>query len=104
MSAPGQNPNASRMLARRMPRDWRRADPRLTEIGHCHVHGIVERFGRYVLGTKGWRAEWVVIRELMARDTTTALSAADQSIVTGSHAQVACGNFGTLDGSSLAGR
>jgi len=60
--------------ARRMPRDWRRADPRLTEIGHCHVHGIVERFGRYVLGTKGWRAEWVVIRELMARDTTTALA------------------------------
>ena len=24
---------------------------------------------RYVLGTRGWRAEWVVIRELMAPDT-----------------------------------
>jgi hypothetical protein len=34
----------------------------------------VERFGRYVLGTEGWRAEWVVIRELMAPDTETALA------------------------------
>jgi hypothetical protein len=60
--------------ARRLPRDWRRADPAATEIGHCTVHGIVERFGRYVLGTEGWRAEWVVIRELMAPDTETALA------------------------------
>jgi hypothetical protein len=60
--------------ARLVPTDWRRADPRLTEIGHCDVHGIVERFGHYVLGTEGWRAEWVVIRELMAPDAETALA------------------------------
>ena len=46
----------------------------VTEIGRCDVHGIVERFGRYVLGTEGWRAEWVVIRELMAPDAATALA------------------------------
>ena len=40
----------------------------------CDVHGIVERFGRYVLGTEGWRAEWVVIRKLMAPNTKTALA------------------------------
>ncbi len=30
------------------------------------VTGVVERYGRYVLGTEGWRAEWVVIRKLRA--------------------------------------
>lgn len=30
------------------------------------VTGVVERFGHYVLGTEGWRAEWVVIRKLRA--------------------------------------
>jgi len=30
------------------------------------ITGIVERFGRYVLGTDGWRAEWVIIRKLRA--------------------------------------
>ena len=55
--------------ARRLPCDWRRTDPRLTEFGNCHVHGIVERFGCYVLGSEGWRAEWVIIRELMAPPT-----------------------------------
>ena len=34
----------------------------------------IERFGRYVLGTEGWRAQWVVIRELMAPDSKTALA------------------------------
>src|SRR5262249_43963106 len=58
----------------RMPRDWLRADPAMTEIGGCKVHGIVERFGHYVLGTEGWRAEWVVIRELMAPNAKTALA------------------------------
>jgi hypothetical protein len=58
----------------RMPCDWRRADPSLTEIGRCNVHGVVERFGRYVLGTAGWRAEWVAIRELQAPDVETALA------------------------------
>ena len=59
-----------------MPYDWRQVDPSLVpeiEIGACNVHGIVERYGRYVLGTEGWRAEWVVIRELMAPDIATAL-------------------------------
>lgn len=37
------------------------------------VTGIVERFGRYVLGTDGWRAEQVVIRELMAPTTEIGL-------------------------------
>jgi hypothetical protein len=60
--------------ALRLPRDWRRADPGATEIGGCDVHGIVERFGRYVLGSEGWRAEWVVIRELSAPDPQTALA------------------------------
>jgi hypothetical protein len=62
--------------ARRVPYDWRQVDPSLVpeiEIGACNVHGIVERYGRYVLGTEGWRAEWVVIRELMAPDIATAL-------------------------------
>jgi hypothetical protein len=60
--------------ARRLPRDWRRADPGATEIGRCDIHGIVERFGRYVLGSEGWRAEWVVIRELLAPNAHTALA------------------------------
>jgi hypothetical protein len=38
------------------------------------VHGIVERFGKYVLGTEGWRAEWVVIKELMAPSTEVGLA------------------------------
>lgn len=67
--------------ARRMPRYWwaaqwyrddntegarRGADPRPL------VTGVVERYGRYVLGSTGWRAEWVVIRELLAPDTDIA--------------------------------
>lgn len=30
------------------------------------IQGIVERFGKYALGTEGWRAEWVMIRKLAA--------------------------------------
>lgn len=37
------------------------------------ITGIVERFGRYVLGTEGWRAEQVVIRELLAPTTEVGL-------------------------------
>ncbi len=37
------------------------------------VTGIVERFGRYVMGREGWRAEQVVIRELMAPSTEIGL-------------------------------
>ena len=66
---------AAGIHARRMPKDWLRVDARwFPEIGRCDVHGVVERFGRYVLGTEGWRAEWVIIRELMAPDTNTALA------------------------------
>ncbi len=28
---------------------------------------IVERFGRFVLGEDGWRAEWVVIKEVLVQ-------------------------------------
>src|SRR5579875_912645 len=45
-----------------LPRDWRRAwwqaEPWL-------VLGLVERFGRAVVGPTGWRAEHVVIRALI---------------------------------------
>lgn len=37
------------------------------------VTGIVERFGRYVLGTEGWRSEQVAIHELMAPSTEIGL-------------------------------
>lgn len=57
--------------ARRVPIDWRRAkwvgDGRSEPRWQANsVTGIVERYGRYVLGTLGWRAEWVVIRKLRA--------------------------------------
>lgn len=38
------------------------------------VTGVVERFGRYVLGTLGWRAEHVIIKELMAPSTEIGLA------------------------------
>ncbi len=38
------------------------------------VTGVVERYGRYVLGTLGWRAEHVVIKELMAPSTEIGLA------------------------------
>ncbi len=37
------------------------------------VLGVVERFGKYVLGTEGWRAEWVIIRKLKAATTEIGL-------------------------------
>lgn len=33
------------------------------------IRGIVERFGKYVLGSMGWRAEWVIIRELQSPES-----------------------------------
>jgi hypothetical protein len=68
--------------ARRLPRDWRRAgwtagarqEGPAPEDGKILVHGVVERAGRYVLGTTGWRAEWVLIRELSAPDIQTYLA------------------------------
>lgn len=52
-----------------VPVDWKFADPLKCGVGSdVPVHGIVERFGQFVLGTEGWRAEWVVVRELATRD------------------------------------
>lgn len=36
------------------------------EYGAASVTGLVERFGKFVLGEDGWRAEWVIVRELCA--------------------------------------
>lgn len=36
------------------------------------ILGLVERFGKFVLGAEGWRAEWVVIKELVAPDEAVA--------------------------------
>jgi hypothetical protein len=66
--------------AARMPYDWRRASLEGTELnGYTSPHpestilGVVERFGKYVLGTEGWRAEWVIIRALKAPSTEIGL-------------------------------
>jgi hypothetical protein len=59
--------------AHRCPANWRINQdcwPKLPRL----VTGIVERFGRAVLGRNGWRAEHVVIRELIARDRKIALA------------------------------
>ncbi|MCC6775660.1 MAG: hypothetical protein IT537_03330 [Hyphomicrobiales bacterium] len=53
-----------------VPPQWRAARAH-HEMGGS-VHGIVERFGRAVLGTEGWRAEWVVVREILAPDDAIA--------------------------------
>ena len=37
------------------------------------VHGLVERFGKYVLGTEGFRCEWAVIRKIVAPTTEIGL-------------------------------
>lgn len=59
-----------------VPRHWKI----LCELGFgpfpaspVTVRGIVERYGKYVLGTEGWRAEQVVIRELLAPSTDIGL-------------------------------
>lgn len=43
-------------------------------IQYYQIDGIVERFGKYVLGTEGWRSEWVIIRELRAPNTEIGLA------------------------------
>lgn len=60
-----------------VPRHWKL----LTEFdcfplggGAGVVTGVVERFGKYVLGTEGWRAEEVIIRELLAPTTEIGLA------------------------------
>lgn len=56
----------------RLPKgDWRHAR-RPGDMPHANVLGLVERFGKFVLGSMGWRAEWVIIRELLAPDEFTA--------------------------------
>ncbi len=35
-------------------------------VAYVPVCGIVERFGKYVLGEGGWRCEWAMIRKLRA--------------------------------------
>jgi len=68
-----------------MPSSWHRAIAirrRVNQIDKAlgfheddpDIWGIVERFGRFVLGTEGWRAEWVVIRELMAPSNEVGLT------------------------------
>lgn len=60
-----------------VPKHWKI----LHELGHRPlggssgevITGIVERFGKYVLGTEGWRAEQVIIRELLAPSTEIGL-------------------------------
>lgn len=62
--------------ARLMPYDWKKAKwpwieqnegPLAETYGENLVTGVVERFGRFALGKTGWRAEWVIIRALLAK-------------------------------------
>jgi hypothetical protein len=75
--------------AARMPYNWREASLEGTELAgffktfafngkrwESHgvgIIGVVERFGKYVLGTEGWRAEWVIIKALKAPSTEIGL-------------------------------
>lgn len=44
--------------------DWKEArQPH--DMPRAPILALCERFGRYVLGEVGWRAEWVIIRELL---------------------------------------
>jgi hypothetical protein len=64
--------NHAGIHACRLPRgDWRAARAPRDLIG-SDVIGLVERFGKFVVGTEGWRAEWVIIRELLVCDEVTA--------------------------------
>jgi hypothetical protein len=49
-----------------VPKGWQDKDSKWFAPDPTTVVGIVERFGHYVLGEDGWRAEWVVIKELAA--------------------------------------
>jgi hypothetical protein len=56
--------------ARFVPKDWTDSD-----FTPPVVTGIVERFGKFVLGTEGWRAEWCIVKKLcvIGEDTADAL-------------------------------
>jgi hypothetical protein len=63
--------------ARRMPRNWLQAEWGDHDLAATYpncLSGVVERFGNYVLGTSGWRAEWVVIRKLRAPTSEVGLA------------------------------
>jgi hypothetical protein len=71
--------------ARLVPHDWKAVAPDYeahhppSKVGEVHVDapivtGLVERFGKYVLGTEGWRAEWVIIRKLHAPSRALAVA------------------------------
>lgn len=56
----------------RLPRgDWRTAQ-RPSDMPAHPILCLVERFGKFVLGTEGWRAEWVFIKEILAPDEAAA--------------------------------
>lgn len=64
--------NHAGIHACRLPRgDWRKARPPEDMPKHA-ILTLVERFGKFVLGTEGWRAEWVLIKEILAPDEATA--------------------------------
>jgi len=57
-----------------VPRHWKILKEFEVSIGYGgSITGIVERYGKYVMGTEGWRAEQVVIRELLAPSTEIGL-------------------------------
>jgi hypothetical protein len=58
------------------PVDWKQADRmhNVELLGRNHVDGIVERFGRAVIGDNGWRAERAVIRQIRAPSTEIGLA------------------------------
>jgi hypothetical protein len=64
--------NHAGIHACRLPRgDWRKARPPQDMPQHA-ILTLVERAGKFVLGTEGWRAEWVLIKEILAPDEATA--------------------------------
>jgi hypothetical protein len=75
--------------ARRMPLDWRRADPRIAgeldelarqcqQEGYAVVDGIVECWGRVLHGTEGWRAQFA--RIIAVRAPTTEIGLAIEAV------------------------
>lgn len=63
---------AAGIHACRLPRgDWRTAQ-RPHDMPQHQILCLVERFGKFVLGKEGWRAEWVFIKEILAPDEAAA--------------------------------
>lgn len=56
----------------RLPKgDWRKAN-KPGDMPQGPILGLVERFGKFVLGSEGWRAEWVLVKELLCADAALA--------------------------------